>query len=346
MPETWVVETCPPEQWPEVTARFRDNTFRHSSAYADRFAAHQSAQCEYAVVRRGSDIAGAASVRVKKLPVIGGGIAYIGRGPLTRQGDGEDRGNLEGVLDAFRSEYVESRNLVLRIQAGLGPPEWNDVVESVFRDRGFEPTDKATRYRTFLLDIDRPLDDIRKTFAKKWRYELTQSEKAEMEIRFGTDDENYRRFQKIFNEFVAAKGFDAVPDADFLAPVQTALGEEMKLRIGWADCEGRMVSGGLWGMLGDTAVWVLGASTPEGLQNRAAYRLQWETIAIAKEMGMKWYDLGGINPETNPGVYHFKKGLGGEDLTAPGPFEAAPKSIRGSLTLQCEEIYKRLRRDS
>jgi len=343
MSDSCSIKFCSREGWLEITDRFCDTTYRHSSAYADRFAARQGAECEYAAVCKDSEIVGAATVRTKRVPVLGGGIAYITRGPLTRRGVESDAENLGGVLDALRTEYVDTRNLVLRIQAGLGPAEWNSVVEGAFLERGFSPTDRASKYRTILLDIDRPLEEIRKSLAKKWRYELTKSEKAPTEIRFVADDESYRRFQKIFNDFVTAKGFFADPDADFLAPVQAELGAGEKLKIGLAECEGQIVSGGLWGMLGDTAVWVLGASTLEGLENRAAYRLQWETIALAKESGMKWYDLGGINPESNPGVYHFKKGLGGEDLTAPGPFEAIPKSLRGKLTLQCEGLYKKIR---
>ena len=31
-----------------------------------------------------------------------------------------------------------------------------------------------------------------------------------------------------------------------------------------------------------------------------------------KEKGLRYYDLNGINPETNPGTYHFKRGLAGK----------------------------------
>ena len=38
-----------------------------------------------------------------------------------------------------------------------------------------------------------------------------------------------------------------------------------------------------------------------------------EFIQWLKENGVRHYNLGGINPETNPGVYHFKRGLSGLD---------------------------------
>lgn len=40
-----------------------------------------------------------------------------------------------------------------------------------------------------------------------------------------------------------------------------------------------------------------------------------------KRKGCCWYDLGGIDPEGNPGVYHFKAGMGGKDMSYIGQFE-------------------------
>ncbi len=38
-----------------------------------------------------------------------------------------------------------------------------------------------------------------------------------------------------------------------------------------------------------------------------------------KENGVHWYDLGGIDPEHNPGVFHFKKGAVGNGRYTNGP---------------------------
>jgi lipid II:glycine glycyltransferase (peptidoglycan interpeptide bridge formation enzyme) len=50
--------------------------------------------------------------------------------------------------------------------------------------------------------------------------------------------------------------------------------------------------------------------------------LLWRALAEAKETGMRWLDLGGIDPEANPGTYHFKAGLGGRDVCYLGEFDA------------------------
>ena len=59
--------------------------------------------------------------------------------------------------------------------------------------------------------------------------------------------------------------------------------------------------------MGDSAIYLLGATSDDGLNAKGAYLLQWTLIQWLKENGFKWYDLGGIDPEGNPGVYSFKK---------------------------------------
>ena len=58
---------------------------------------------------------------------------------------------------------------------------------------------------------------------------------------------------------------------------------------------------------------------------------------------MRAYDLGGIDPEGNPGVFHFKRGLGGVEVQAAGPYEARPSGLAGRLPLAVERGYARWR---
>jgi hypothetical protein len=97
-------------------------------------------------------------------------------------------------------------------------------------------------------------------------------------------------------------------------------------------------------MLGDTCVYLLGATSEAGLETRAAYLLQWNTILLAKERGIRWYDLGGVDPEGNPGVYHFKRGVGGDEVIPPGPYERSPGGWRQAAVRGAEALYRLARR--
>lgn len=90
---------------------------------------------------------------------------------------------------------------------------------------------------------------------------------------------------------------------------------------------------------GDTGIYLLGATSDEGMKTKGSYLLQWRMVQWLKERGCRWYDLGGINPETNPGVYHFKAGLSGKDVTQPGTFEFSGSAL-SSLSLKAGETAK------
>jgi lipid II:glycine glycyltransferase (peptidoglycan interpeptide bridge formation enzyme) len=50
-------------------------------------------------------------------------------------------------------------------------------------------------------------------------------------------------------------------------------------------------------------------------------------IKWLKGNGFQFYDLGGIDPEQNPGVYHFKQGFSGQDVSRIAPFESCEDFI-------------------
>ena len=64
----------------------------------------------------------------------------------------------------------------------------------------------------------------------------------------------------------------------------------------------------------------MAATGDEGLQARGSYLLQWHALQRLQEQGREWYDLGGVNPEINPGVFTFKSGMGGEDALQLGRY--------------------------
>ncbi len=101
--------------------------------------------------------------------------------------------------------------------------------------------------------------------------------------------------------------------------------------------------------MGNRAIYLLGATNEQGMKVKCAYLMQWRMIQWLKETEVVYYDLGGINPEKNPGVYHFKEGLGGQDVlylnplvacvSAPSRAFAAAVGLGGG---RAREIFRRL----
>ena len=89
------------------------------------------------------------------------------------------------------------------------------------------------------------------------------------------------------------------------------------------------VSGLIGTAIGDTGLALIGGTTAKGLRisPNSYYLLMWNMCEWAKKAGCRWFDLGGINPDTNPGCYQFKSGMRGMEMTYLGNYQASKFGI-------------------
>ena len=73
-------------------------------------------------------------------------------------------------------------------------------------------------------------------------------------------------------------------------------------------------------LLANKAWDLLAATSLEGRRCYASYAVFWELISIVKKRHVSTYDLGGIDPKKNPGVYNFKKGTAAQLIEYDGDF--------------------------
>lgn len=75
-----------------------------------------------------------------------------------------------------------------------------------------------------------------------------------------------------------------------------------------------------WGARG----WdIFAATTPAGRKVYASHAVFWELLNQCEKLGVKWYDMSGIDPIKGKGVYDFKKGTGADELKFLGEWDAA-----------------------
>jgi len=332
------------ETWRRLASGFGDYNYRQLWEFGVACAARVGAHSEHVAIYDDGNLAGLADVRVKAVPVLGTGIAYVNGGPLVRRGEICDAERLRAALSALCAEYVDRRGLVLRIAPPLpGPGNWSAARAAAFTTCGFVPSEGLLPHRTMLLDLTRPLADIRKRLRQKWRNCLNAAERKGLQVRTGTDADTFAAFCNLYDELLARKEFAVDLDARFYAGVQPRLVEDERFEVTLAEHEGRPVAGHVASVLGDTCVYLLGAANEAGLRHKASYLLQWDVLTRARQRGCRWYDLGGIDPQGNPGVYAFKAGLGGVDVTAAGPFECPPTRLTAAVVGAAERAYRGLR---
>lgn len=341
-------------EWERHAAGFADHNYRQGWAYSFAAAHRVGATSEHVAIVADGAVRAIVDVRVRSLPLVGGGVAYINGGPLVRSTSEQIAQHTDRLHEAIRAlhiEYVRRRGMVLRVLGTLGEPTWNAIQTSAWREAGFQPTTMAAAYRTIVVPLRdvsgaaRSTSEIRAALAQKWRNCLNKAERQGIRVTTHRDVSAMSRFTSLYDEFVVRKGVHANHDAAFFLEVQReacaaddAAAERLTVRF--AEREGNLLAGHVSSTLGDTTVYLLGATSPAGLTCNAAYLLQWDTMSQGCELGVTHYDLGGIDPDANPGVFHFKEGMRGLDLTAPGPFEATPRGLRGKVSVSSEKLYR------
>ncbi|MFM7135321.1 MAG: lipid II:glycine glycyltransferase FemX [Planctomycetota bacterium] len=324
---------------------FDDASYRQSWSYAELAARRVRAASEWFELRIDERTVALMNVRVRRLPFGLGGVALVSGGPMVRlssEAHAAPAERFDLAVRALSDEFVRRRGLVLRIQAPLGSGEWNDQQASILASRGFRDASDQRRYRTLVKSIDLDEEALRRSLAQKWRNQLNVAGRQGFGMAAGSDPGLFDRFEPLFESTRQDKGFATTLDAAFYRRVGEASGpgEPMPWVI-VVTHEGRDVSGHLGMSVGDTSVYLLGGTTEEGRRLKAAYWAQWQAMLHARAAGCRWYDLGGIDPEGNPGVYHFKEGLAGSDVIAAGPVEMRPTGLRAAITGLAESLYAR-----
>ena len=262
-----------------------------------------------------------AQVRIVSLPFLKRGIAHVEWGPIwCRRGELPDPKIFAAMLNVLREEYSARRKLLLRIV----PKFPNDVgveLEGMIIETGFKKDSNARHYRTIIKDISSPLQEIRKSFEKDWRYYLGRAERNSLEIRQETSPALYKEFLPVYRDLLNRKGLTPAIDIDRWIRLQEIIPEEEKPHIFMVYHQDLAVAGLVVSSLGDTGFPIIAASNDAGLKFCASYLMHWRVIEWLKENGCSFYDLGGIDQEKNPGTYHFKKGFKGREVSFLGQFE-------------------------
>lgn len=304
-------------QWNCVLNRFRDASIYQTWTYgAIRWGADN---LSHLVLRNGDDIVSAAQVRIIKFPVLKAGIGYIRWGPMWRTG-GDNGGTKKFriMLKALRDEYVHKRGLILRLVPNIraGADDLSSVLESAgFRKNIQQP------YRTIYLDLNLSLDELRKKLVQKWRNQLNRAEKNGLTIIEGEEDELFQHFLELQGQMRERKKYIPGVSYDEFRRMQAALPSGLKMRIMVGLHNGERIAAAICAAAGDTGIYLLGATGNNGMQLKGSYILQWRMIKWLKDNGYRYYDLGGIDPDANPGVYHFKAGLSGVETRYLGYFD-------------------------
>lgn len=324
------VDRTTPVEWLQMLDLFNDANIYQTWSYGK---VRWGDNLSHLVLKRGGEVLAIAQLRIVRPTSFKFGMAYLRWGPLCeRRGRPLDPEVLLRMARALEAEYVGKRKLFLRIipNAFAGSPR-AAAVQCAFSAFTPEALTLENTYRTFVLDLAPSLEELRNRFDPKWRNKLSGAERNHLKVIAGNGLEEYETFCRIYKNMRDRKAFETTVDVDEFRRIQEDLAEGHRMRILICEDNGIAVAGLAVSAIGDSAIYLLGATSDEGLHSKGAYLLQWTALRWLKEHGIRWYDLGGIDPEGNPGVYNFKRGMSGSDVFRMNPLVASNSSVSSAM---------------
>jgi len=309
------------------------NDFVAASAYPSVMQSWQWGQLkattgwEPAVIVVGDDTIRAGALILRRtLPFLGRSLLYAPRGPVLDWSQPE-------LLDELLGEVREhSRGAVaLKIDPCV-PADRTDVVE-LLRARGFrftgtdDPDLGGTQPRYVMkTDLTPEPEALLASFHPKWRYNIRLAERKGVTVREGTR-EDLPVFYELLLVTAERDGF-RVRRREYFEHLYDLLVPAGMAKLFVAEYEGAMIAGAILFRMGDTAVYVYGASGNEQRNLMPNHLLQWTMMLWARRQGCQVYDFRGVAREVDgepvghlDGLNRFKRGFAAQYMEYIGEWD-------------------------
>ena len=196
--------------------------------------------------------------------------------------------------------------------------------------------------RTILIDLTLGKDRLMANLHSQWRAGVRAAARAGVSIDEARDPESVAKFYSMCESTSRNKGF-ALPGSEvlMLALCGKESGPDTEAVLLLARYAGQVAAGALAMRCGRSVHYMWGASDRSFAKHRPGEAVQWAMIEWALQRQCTTYDLEGIVPDPNSGVYAFKRRMGGAEVDLPGK-EAFALSARGALALRVARWLRRL----
>ncbi len=243
-----------------------------------------------------------ARAETRRIPGIGT-VAWVPRGPTTAP---------NARLNQIHREFLDK----LRAAGYLiciddpYPSRWVDPVAG---------TPLLPRPRTVCIDLTVGKERLMSNLHSQWRAGVRVAERSGVVVEHTRQAEMVSNFYAMCESISRDKGF-VLPGSEALMLRLCALepGPDVEAVLFLARYEGRVAAGALAIRCGNSVHYMWGASDRTFARQRPGEAVQWAVIEWALRKGCHRYDLEGIDPEKNPGVYEFKRKMGGKEVDLPG----------------------------
>lgn len=326
------IDNVDEESWNSILEKFNDANIYQTWSYEAVRSGERN--LSHLLLKKEGEVVAAAQAKIVQIPLTKIGLAYIRWGPLWRLRDkASDRNVFAQAMRALRNEFACRRRLVVRVFPLLFNDQ-SELFNPILKQEGFVHSSLEGTARTLLVNLDRSLEELRRGLDQKWRNRLNRAEKNDLRIVEGFEEELFNSFIEIYRQMHGRKKFLESYDVDQFRRMQHDLPRSFKMKILLAFLDDKPAAGVVCSGIGEMGIYLLAATSNDGLSTQGSYLLQWKAQSWLKEKSAAWYNLNGINPVKNPGTYRFKAGLcgkNGKDVCYLGIYDACDSAMTFNL---------------
>lgn len=216
---------------------------------------------------------------------------------------------LKRVYCRFRCDRARNIEDVLRLSAQGWCLPWSPITSNY----------------SMMLDLTQEEDRLLAACDRNFRRNLRRANESDLRITQWFDP-NIDEVLAVYASMQDVKGIEEQLSRDEIEQMLKSLGDQVVI-YRCDDQEGNVVS--LLGVfiVGDKASSLLWATSEKGRTLLASYPIFWALLQHCQRNGVRVYDLAGIDPIRNHGVYRFKRATGAAPIEYLGEWDWASRPI-------------------
>ncbi len=165
--------------------------------------------------------------------------------------------------------------------------------------------------QNFIVDIDLSEEELLARMKSKTRYNIRLAKRKGVEILVTREQKYIDKFIDLVEQTAKRKGVDFHQREHYERMLKVIPEDILQLYV--AKYEGEVIASNIISFYRGVATYLHGATSDKHRNVMAPFLLQWQAMLDAKEREIKYYDFGGIFPESNDsgqqGITRFKLGF-------------------------------------
>lgn len=310
-----IVEDMTAEKWDKQLLNFSDYDFYQTYNWGQYKKYFGWTSYRFIAIDPNNKIVGMAQCLLKSFP-FSIGVLWCPGGPV---------GDYKVINKNFRKSCYKTlgkRLLYFRIRSSniKSVESSNYLIDSGWK----QPKNKITNGLSMLLDLKQNEEKLKINLSKNWRRNLKRYKHNLLSIT-KWDDPDINQIYHLYSEMESYKGLEKSYSKEELISLITNFSNQ--IIIFCCELNGKLI-GIRAAIIQHKKAWdFLAATSPVGRKYYASHQLFWTLLMECKNQGIQYYDLSGIDPKNNTGVYNFKKGTGATQIEYIGEWEWASSGL-------------------